>query len=189
MPRRPVAGVFPFSLLGPGAGVFRNFREHSGHGADISAPIGSRVPAPRAGIIVSTGWIGPRDPTDRRSLGYGIVLHDPAALEWWLMGHGTGRYFATRGATVLKGAPIMESGNSGYSGGPHVHLERWANVPWPRKGKLLDPLEGTPYASAMPVPASKRPPAATGFGSSGGFPAAGASPVDGAKLPRGWYAR
>ena len=164
---------WPWSLLGAGAHVFRNFAEHHFHAADLSCRVGSLVPAPVAGVIVYAGWIGPRDASDGNSLGFGIVLQ--AGAETWLQGHGLGRYLVRAGAVVLPGQPIMLSGNTGHSGGPHDHVERWTGARWPHKGKFLDPLEGTAYAAPMRGPVAPR-----------ALRAGGGARV---ALPRGWYLR
>jgi len=158
--------------------VFRTFAEHGYVGADLHCPIGSLVPAPVAGVIVFTGWVGPRDASKKSSLGYSIVLHDPRLGETWLLGHGTGRYLVRVGFVVVPSQALMQSGNSGYSRGPHVHCERWEGALWPRKGRFLDPLEGTRWASGPRTAPTPRAP----IGGAGVRARPGA-------LPRGWFAR
>jgi murein DD-endopeptidase MepM/ murein hydrolase activator NlpD len=93
-------------------------------GIDIGAPSGTRLFSPFRGVVVQAGWNG----------GYGnsvtIRLDDGKIL---LLGHLSA--VAVRpGQRVDAGTFLGLSGNTGYSTGPHVHLEmRDAS------GKIIDP--------------------------------------------------
>ena len=84
-------------------------------GIDISAPMGTKIQAPAAGVVVSAGKHG----------GYGNAL---------VIDHGNGivtRYghmesFAVKpGQRVRRGDIIGYVGNTGRSTAPHVHYEVW----------------------------------------------------------------
>ena len=93
-------------------------------GIDIGVPIGTRLFSPFRGVVVQAGWNG----------GYGnsvtIRLDDGKIL---LLGHLSA--VAVRpGQRVDAGTFLGLSGNTGYSTGPHVHLEmRDAS------GKIINP--------------------------------------------------
>ncbi len=94
-------------------------------GIDYSVPIGTPVLAIREGTVT---YAGP-------SSGYGYyveVTHPDGSRSRY--GHGNGVFNVKQGDTVSAGTQIMESGNSGNSTGPHMHLE----VIGP-DGKLIDP--------------------------------------------------
>ena len=94
-------------------------------GIDYSVPIGTPVLAIREGTIT---YAGP-------SSGYGYyveVTHPDGSRSRY--GHGNGVFNVSVGDKVSAGTQIMESGNSGNSTGPHMHLE----VIGPN-GQLIDP--------------------------------------------------
>ena len=86
------------------------------HGAlDYGVPIGTTVYAAADGVVLSAGW---------RSGGYGyavIIQHDNELRTYYAQGNGV--FYVSEGDRVIKGQPIMLSGNSGNSTGPHLHFE------------------------------------------------------------------
>ncbi|MCX2726001.1 M23 family metallopeptidase [Thermomicrobium sp. 4228-Ro] len=93
-------------------------------GIDIGAPSGTRLYSPFRGTVVQAGWNG----------GYGnsvtIKLDDGKVL---ILGHLSS--VAVRpGQRVDAGAFLGLSGSTGYSTGPHVHVEMRD-----QSGKIIDP--------------------------------------------------
>ena len=123
-------------------------REGRNHGApsyarDVSVPEDTPIPSPVDGVVVYRGWVGSLDGAKPSSGGWGIVIRDESAAEYWMMLHGDGVYLVALGVRVRRGQSVMQSGNSGYSFGPHVHVERWhESMPgrWFPKGVFIDPF-------------------------------------------------
>jgi len=93
-------------------------------GIDVSAPMGSPIEAPAAGVVTSADW----------ESGYGQVI---------TIDHGFGtitkfahcsKLLVTQGQRVSRGQRIALVGNSGLATGPHLHYE--VHV----AGRPVDPL-------------------------------------------------
>lgn len=102
------------------------FSKKSFHnGIDIAARYGTYVGASRAGVVISTGWMG----------GYGkavIIRHDNGYKT--LYGH-LSRITTRKGRHVKSGSIIGRVGSTGYSTGPHLHFTIW------HYGRLINPLK------------------------------------------------
>lgn len=86
------------------------------HGAlDYGVPIGTTVYAAADGVVLAAGW-------REGGLGNCVVIQHANGLRTYY-GHGNGTFYVSAGATVAKGQPIMLSGNTGNSSGPHLHFE------------------------------------------------------------------
>jgi len=94
-------------------------------GIDVSAPMGTPIEAPAAGVVTDVKWVD----------GYGNML---------TVDHGYGlvtRYahcskiLVVRGQRVKRGQTIARVGSTGLSTGPHLHYEVWVN------GKAADPIK------------------------------------------------
>jgi len=94
-------------------------------GIDVSAPMGTEIEAPAAGIVTKVDWVE----------GYGNML---------TVDHGYGlvtRYahcskiLVVRGQRVKRGQKIALVGSTGLSTGPHLHYEVWVN------GRPADPMK------------------------------------------------
>jgi len=94
-------------------------------GMDLSAPMGTEIEAPAAGVITQVSWVE----------GYGNML---------TIDHGYGlvtRYahcskiLVVRGQRVKRGQLIAKVGNTGLSTGPHLHYEVWVN------GRPVNPMK------------------------------------------------
>lgn len=106
--QRPVASGTITATMYYSSGVY--------HGAlDYGVPVGTTVYAAGDGVVLSAGW---RD----GGLGYCVVIQHANGLRTYY-GHGNGTFYVSAGATVAKGQPIMLSGNTGNSSGPHLHFE------------------------------------------------------------------
>lgn len=86
------------------------------HGAlDWGVPVGTTVYAAGDGVVLAAGW---------RSGGFGnctIIQHANGLRTYYA--HGNGEFYVREGDVVKKGQPIMQSGNTGRSSGPHLHFE------------------------------------------------------------------
>lgn len=82
-------------------------------GIDVAAPSGTTIKAARAGRVISSGYRG----------AYGLtVLIDHGGSVATLYAH-TSRTFVREGDVVSTGQAIAAVGTTGYSTGPHLHLE------------------------------------------------------------------
>lgn len=106
--QRPVkSGVITATWYYPSGGF---------HGAlDYGVSIGTTVYAAGDGVVLSAGLRS-------GGLGYCTVIQHANGLRTYY-GHGNGTFYVSPGAVVAKGQPIMLSGNSGNSSGPHLHFE------------------------------------------------------------------
>jgi murein DD-endopeptidase MepM/ murein hydrolase activator NlpD len=93
-------------------------------GIDISAPMGTPIEAPAAGIVRSTGWEAGYGNTIEIDHGFGITTR---------FAHAS-RVLVHQGQRVQRGDRIALVGNSGLATGPHLHYEVHVN------GKPVDPL-------------------------------------------------
>ncbi len=88
---------------------------HKNHtGIDYSVPTGSQVVASASG----TAYVV------KGNTGYGNyvkILDDDGYTS--IYAHGNGTFYVQNGERVTAGQPIMQSGNSGNSTGPHLHFE------------------------------------------------------------------
>lgn len=86
------------------------------HGAlDYGISVGTTVYAAADGVVYAASYAP-------GSYGYYIVIQHVNGLRTWYA-HGNGTFYVSQGQTVSKGQPIMQSGNSGNSFGPHLHFE------------------------------------------------------------------
>lgn len=103
--------------------IFGTRKLHTG--IDYGAPPGTQIRAADTGVILSAGWLG----------GYGkavIIDHGQGLVT--LYAH-TSAYYVRAGQQVRKGQVIAAVGTTGYSTGPHLHMEVRKN------GTPVDPLQ------------------------------------------------
>ena len=100
------------------------------HAVDFSAPEGTPVLAARDGVVMQvearfgTGGLGPDD--DTRRANFVRILHDDGTMA--LYAHlARDTVLVKPGERVRRGQRIAASGNTGYSGGPHLHFVVQAN--------------------------------------------------------------
>lgn len=86
-------------------------------GMDIGYEEGTVIPAMMPGTVVYSAWYG--------GYGYTVIL-EHANGDHTLYGHCSALY-CSYGQYVEKGAVIAAVGSTGYSTGPHLHLEYWHN--------------------------------------------------------------
>ncbi len=91
--------------------IFRTKKLHTG--VDFGAPSGTKIRAADSGVVISAGWRG----------GYGkAVIIDHGQGMVTLYAH-TSAFYVRPGQRVKKGQIIAAVGSTGYSTGPHLHME------------------------------------------------------------------
>jgi murein DD-endopeptidase MepM/ murein hydrolase activator NlpD len=93
-------------------------------GIDVSAPMGTPIEAPAAGVVRSAGWEAGYGHTVEIEHGYGIMTR---------FAHAS-RLLVKKGQRVSRGERIALVGNSGLATGPHLHYEVHVN------GRPVNPL-------------------------------------------------
>ena len=94
-------------------------------GIDVSAPMGSPIEAPAAGVITLAGWETGYGNTIKINHGVGIVTK---------FAHAS-KLLVKTGQRVSRGQRIALVGNSGLATGPHLHYEVHVN------GRPVNPLK------------------------------------------------
>ena len=97
-------------------------------GVDLSCNY-QTVYAMADGTVSHSGWFS----TGGMSV---IINHGGGIVSWYL--HGS-QLLVSAGQSVSAGQPIMVSGNSGYSTGPHLHFQINVNSPDGISGTAVDP--------------------------------------------------
>jgi murein DD-endopeptidase MepM/ murein hydrolase activator NlpD len=112
--------------------AFSSMREHPilhiarpHEGIDVTAPMGSPIEAPAAGVVTDAGWESGYGNTVTIDHGYGIVTK---------FAHAS-KLLVKRGQRVQRGQRIALVGNTGLATGPHLHYEVHVN------GRPVDPLK------------------------------------------------
>lgn len=124
------------------------------HAIDVAMPEGTPVLAARSGVVVRTksdSNEGGPDPKYGNAGNYVMIRHDDGTYG----NYGHFRQFGVRvvpGQLVLAGTQIGESGNTGWSTGPHLHFDvsvadgrgGFRTIPWQIRvgGQLLTPQKG-----------------------------------------------
>jgi murein DD-endopeptidase MepM/ murein hydrolase activator NlpD len=94
-------------------------------GIDVSAPMGSPIEAPAAGVVRDAGWETGYGNTITINHGFGIVTK---------FAHAS-KLLVKTGQRVSRGQRIALVGNSGLATGPHLHYEVHVN------GRPVNPLK------------------------------------------------
>lgn len=111
-------------------GGFSHRDAENRHAVDFAAPEGTPVLAARDGVVMQVearfGDGGLRADGDTRRANFVRILHDDGTMA--LYAHLARDGLRVRpGERVRRGQPIAASGNTGYSGGPHLHFVVQAN--------------------------------------------------------------
>ncbi len=95
-------------------------RGYSGfhRGVDWAVAPGCNVVAAGSGVVKRAGWCS--------GLGYCVLISHAGGLST-IYGHGNGVLYVRVGDEVSAGQRIMQSGNTGISSGPHLHLSLGSN--------------------------------------------------------------
>jgi murein DD-endopeptidase MepM/ murein hydrolase activator NlpD len=111
--------------------AFSSMREHPilhiarpHEGIDVTAPLGSPIEAPAAGVVTDAGWESGYGNTVTIDHGYGVVTK---------FAHAS-KLLVRTGQRVQRGQRIALVGNTGLATGPHLHYEVHVN------GRPVDPL-------------------------------------------------
>jgi murein DD-endopeptidase MepM/ murein hydrolase activator NlpD len=111
--------------------AFSSMREHPilhiarpHEGIDVTAPMGSPIEAPAAGVVTDAGWESGYGNTVTIDHGYGVVTK---------FAHAS-KLLVKTGQRVSRGQRIALVGNTGLATGPHLHYEVHVN------GRPVDPL-------------------------------------------------
>ncbi|MGH7701718.1 MAG: peptidoglycan DD-metalloendopeptidase family protein [Gemmatimonadales bacterium] len=112
--------------------AFSSMREHPvlhvarpHEGIDVTAPMGSPIEAPAAGIVMSAGWETGYGNTVEIDHGFGLSTRCAHAS----------KILVHVGQRVARGERIALVGNTGLATGPHLHYEVHVH------GKPVDPLK------------------------------------------------
>lgn len=137
-PARPLASrsgnSTSYNLLWPVIGTvtsgwgYRTRFEKFHYGLDIAAPTGTPIKAASDGVVEFAGW--------KNGYGYCVFLDHGNGLKT-AYGHAS-KLYVKRGDYVAAGQTIAAVGSTGFSTGPHVHLEVRIN------GRLVDPATVLP---------------------------------------------
>lgn len=107
VPGAPITSRFGYRIHP----IFKTGRLHSG--MDYGAAAGTPIRAVDNGVVLQTGWMG----------GYGkAVIVDHGQGLTTLYAHSSA-YYVRPGQAVRKGQVIAAIGSTGFSTGPHLHLE------------------------------------------------------------------
>jgi murein DD-endopeptidase MepM/ murein hydrolase activator NlpD len=98
-------------------------------GVDFAVPIGTPVLAVADGTVVNANW--------GKAYGNQVIMTAPGG--YVIYAH-LNAVRVKPGTVVKKGQLVGESGNSGNSTGPHLHLELRDNIRW-SSGKAKDPKD------------------------------------------------
>lgn len=124
-----VGASFPITQTYPDSGTHRT--RDSMYAIDVAMPVGTDIVAARGGIVfdvASTNFKGGPDPDDYADLANIVrVLHDDGTYS--VYAHLNWNSIRVRpGERVLAGQYIADSGNTGFSSGPHLHFAVQRNM-------------------------------------------------------------
>jgi murein DD-endopeptidase MepM/ murein hydrolase activator NlpD len=127
-------GGLSYRLIWPVSGVvtsgwgYRTRFEKFHYGLDIAAQTGTPIKAVMSGVVEFAGW--------KSGYGYCVFLDHGNGVKT-AYGHAS-KLYVKKGQTVTQGKTIAAVGSTGFSTGPHVHLEVRIN------GKLVNPTNYLP---------------------------------------------
>jgi len=127
-----------YGLMGYAFGVPVDYQTCGFHtGQDWFGSTGTPIYAIEDGIVLYVGPLWFAGPDVGRGA-YSIILYHEAGDYYTTYGHNSVA-LVNEGDTVERGQKIAEMGNEGYSGSPHLHLEK---VITPFTGNWQEPFIG-----------------------------------------------
>lgn len=134
-PARPYRAPFSVASAFPVTQAYPDIVTHSTPGSyqavDIAMPVGTDIVAARAGVVFDVASDNYRSGTDRERDGPAAnvikILHDDGT--WAIYAHLNWNSIRVKpGDRVARGEYIGDSGNTGFSSGPHLHFAVLRNV-------------------------------------------------------------
>ncbi|MET9467543.1 M23 family metallopeptidase [Streptomyces sp. NPDC006544] len=125
---KPVSGYTLSATFGKGGTMW----SHKHSGQDFAVPVGTRVDAVSAGVVVKAG---PNGGGDGPAYGNAIVIKH--ANNTYSQYAHLSKIQVKTGQKVAKGQKIALSGNTGNSSGPHLHFEIRTT---PNYGSAVNPV-------------------------------------------------
>lgn len=124
VPVYPVRSVSITDSFGPRIHpILGTWRNHNG--TDFAVNMGTPIYAIESGVVIVAGW--------NDAYGYLVVIDHGGGIASWY-GHSS-RLHVSVGQSVKQGQHISDAGSTGWSTGPHLHLE--VHV----QGKPVDPMQ------------------------------------------------
>jgi murein DD-endopeptidase MepM/ murein hydrolase activator NlpD len=161
-PPRPYRAPF---ALGASFMVSQAFPAHVTHttpdsryAVDIALPDGTPVYAAREGMVINVrhdSFVGAADPALLDQANVVEILHDDGTIACYAHLHWDSIRVRV-GQRVVRGEYLANSGNTGFTSGPHLHFAVWRNA---GSGELSVPVEfaglgGAPVTAATGIPLS-----------------------------------
>lgn len=160
-PPVPERGSFPVSQGFNGS--YSHFTNSNRYALDIAMPTGTAVRAARGGLVVSVqdGNSGGGESTSYRGQTNSIyILHEDGTFG--VYAHlRQGSALVASGLRVRTGQIVAQSGNTGYSTGPHLHFAvlrnaglKWESVPFKvaLAGGVVTPAKGLVLSNEKAAP-------------------------------------
>jgi murein DD-endopeptidase MepM/ murein hydrolase activator NlpD len=137
-PAPSVTGVFPvqgpFSFGGTDSRFGAPRIGHAHQGQDIAAAEGTPIVSPRAGTVHLVAY-------QAAGAGHYVVIGGDDGRHYVFMHLQEGSILVAKGQAVAAGRRIAAVGNTGESGGPHLHFEIWLDGWWASDASQpIDPL-------------------------------------------------
>lgn len=122
-PIRPVRNSTITDVFGPRMHpILGVWKQHNG--TDFAVNYGTPILAIESGVVIVAGW--------NDAFGNLVVIDHGGGIASWY-GHSS-KLLVKEGDTVVQGQQIAEAGSTGWSTGPHCHLEIHVN------GQPVDPM-------------------------------------------------
>ena len=128
----PVQGTWTFGGTDARFGAGRTGHIHQGQ--DVTAPEGTPVVAPEAGVVSTVAY-------QAAGAGYYVVLHGEDGRDLVFMHLEAGSIPVTKAAPVAAAQLLGRVGTTGTASGPHLHFEIWPDGWWASPAsRPIDPL-------------------------------------------------